>query len=325
MDTNTNFTLQPGMTVYGSEGDKIGDIDVIEGDYFVVRKGFFFPEDHYIPFTAVQSVESEDVYLAVTKDDALNQNWNEAPAGTAESGTYVDETAIDTNYEDASAGVTDVETAEYVADDFDNRGVITDADYAGARNTDAENVPSDAVGVEYVDDDRNTESWGQGTLREDAGTPVSSTDVEHETVDVVEENLDYTKRDVDRGSVRVDKHVVEEQQSIDVPITEEEVHVNRRSVDRPVDNASFEDTTIDIPVHGEEVDVTKTARVVEEIDIDKSATERTETVTDTVRREEVEITGAEIEAENEDVLNDDRSLIDKAKDAVTPDDDTNRQ
>lgn len=325
MDINNNFTLQPGMTVYGSEGDKIGDIDVIEGDSFVVRKGFFFPEDHYIPFTAVQSVESEDVYLAVTKDDALNQNWNQSPAGTAEGGTFVDESNVASNYDDASAGVTDVETAEYVADDFDNRGVITEADYAGTRNTDAEQVQSDVEGVDYVDDDRSTESWGQGTLREDAGTPVSSTDVEHETIEVVEENLDYTKRDVDRGSVRVDKHVVEEEQSIDVPITEEEVHVNRRSVDRPVDTANFDETTIEIPVHGEEVDVTKTARVVEEIDIDKSATERTETVTDTVRREEVEITGADIDAENEDVLNDDRSLLDKAKDAVNPDDDNQRR
>ena len=42
---------------------------------------------------------------------------------------------------------------------------------------------------------------------------------------------------------------------------------------------------------GEEAVVAKTAKVVEEVVIARETTERTETVRDTVRKEEVEITG----------------------------------
>lgn len=328
MDNNNNFSLQQGMTVYGFDGDKIGDVDVIEVEYFIVRKGFFFPEDHYIPFSAIQSVDGEDVVLNVTKDDALNQEWNQVPAA---GGTYVDSANSGEVYNDPAMGVTDVDSEEYVAGTtedpaYGNQNVVpgeetyVDTDPAYLNNDAAR---TDLGETEVTDADRGTEAWGQATLREDAGTPVDRSDVEHETIDVVEEDLDYTKREVDRGAVRVDKHVVEEERSVDVPITEEEVHVNRRSVDRPVDNVDFEETTIDVPVHGEEVDVTKTARVVEEIDIDKTATERTETVSDTVRREEVEITEPE-SADYVDNTDDDKSLLEKAKDSVTPDDDNSR-
>ena len=75
-------------------------------------------------------------------------------------------------------------------------------------------------------------------------------------------------------------------------------------------------------IRGEEVDVSKTARVVEEVDIDKTARERVETVSDTVRREEVEIDTENVHGGvNRDRHDDDRSLMDKAKDAIDPDDD----
>jgi uncharacterized protein (TIGR02271 family) len=74
-------------------------------------------------------------------------------------------------------------------------------------------------------------------------------------------------------------------------VTEEEVHVSRRAVNREAvpSDAAFDEGTIEVPVFGEEVDVQKRARVREEVEISKDAVTETERVTDTVRREEVTI------------------------------------
>jgi uncharacterized protein (TIGR02271 family) len=72
----------------------------------------------------------------------------------------------------------------------------------------------------------------------------------------------------------------------------ETVSVERRPVTdaRPVTNADFTDKVIEMTETDEEAVISKTARVKEEVVIRKDATERTETVRETVRREDVEIT-----------------------------------
>lgn len=111
------------------------------------------------------------------------------------------------------------------------------------------------------------------------------------TIEVVEENLKVGKRDVSHGRVRVRSYVVEEAVSADVNLRSERVELERRVVDRPVISvdAAFLDQTIELEETAEEAVVSKEARVKEEIDLRKVGTERTETVSDTVRRTEVDI------------------------------------
>ncbi len=117
-------------------------------------------------------------------------------------------------------------------------------------------------------------------------------------VPVIEEDLTAGKRSVARGAARIHKDVIEEQQSLDVPVTNEEVNVSRRVVNRAADPAdiAFEEETIRVPLRGEEVVAEKRARVAEEIDVDKAAVTHNAQVTDTVRREEV-VVGGESELE----------------------------
>lgn len=112
-----------------------------------------------------------------------------------------------------------------------------------------------------------------------------------ETIEVVEENLRVSKRETDHGRVRVRSYVVETPVEEEVTLRDEEVHVTRRAVDRPVSSgeALFDDKTLEATEHHEEAVVSKDARVTEEITLDSEASERTETVRDTVRRTEVEI------------------------------------
>jgi uncharacterized protein (TIGR02271 family) len=77
-----------------------------------------------------------------------------------------------------------------------------------------------------------------------------------------------------------------------VRLREESVHVERRPVDRPASEAdlnAFEEGTIEIKTTAEEPVVSKRARVVEEVVVDKDVQERTETIQDTVRRKDVEV------------------------------------
>jgi uncharacterized protein (TIGR02271 family) len=111
-------------------------------------------------------------------------------------------------------------------------------------------------------------------------------------IPVIEEELTATVRGQEAGAVRIEKDVVAEERTLDVPVTEERVRIERRVVDRPVtaaDAETFTDTVIEVPLRSEVVDVDKQAHVVEEIVISKEAVERTERVSDTVRKERVRV------------------------------------
>ncbi|MER2269118.1 YsnF/AvaK domain-containing protein [Methylobacterium oxalidis] len=113
-----------------------------------------------------------------------------------------------------------------------------------------------------------------------------------EYIPVVEEQLKVGKRMTEHGRVRVRSYAVETPVNEQVNLREETVHVDRRPVDRPVtaaDEALFAEKTIEATARGEQAVVDKQARVVEEVGIRKDATQRTETVSDTVRRTEVEV------------------------------------
>jgi uncharacterized protein (TIGR02271 family) len=102
--------------------------------------------------------------------------------------------------------------------------------------------------------------------------------------------LTATVRPQEAGAVRIEKRVVAEDRVLDVPVTEERVRVERRMANRPADTSdigALEETVIEVPLRSETVDVQKQARVAEEVIVGKEAVQRTERVTDTVRREEV--------------------------------------
>ena len=112
-------------------------------------------------------------------------------------------------------------------------------------------------------------------------------------LEVVEEELDVRKRDVEGGGVRVRTYVTERPVEEQVPVREETVHVERRPVDRAVgtDEAdrAFQERSVEMSEKSEEVVVGKRARVVEEVVLSKDVDERTETVRDTVRRTDVDV------------------------------------
>jgi uncharacterized protein (TIGR02271 family) len=110
-------------------------------------------------------------------------------------------------------------------------------------------------------------------------------------IPIVEEQLSVGKREVERGGVRVRSYVVETPVEESVRLRDETINVERRAVNRPADVTAdaFRDRTIELTETDEEAVVAKTARVVEEVVVSKDVTERTEQISDTVRRTEVDV------------------------------------
>ena len=105
-----------------------------------------------------------------------------------------------------------------------------------------------------------------------------------------EEELRARKTPVETGQVELHKEVVSEQRTIDVPVTREEVVVERHPVGpRPADRPIGEGEEIEIPVREEEVTLEKRPVVYEEVEVGKRPVTETERVTETVRREEARI------------------------------------
>ena len=135
---------------------------------------------------------------------------------------------------------------------------------------------------------------GTGAALGSVGTaaPVTGAGEREEVIPVVEEQLVVGKRDVDRGGVRVRSYVTETPVHEQIRLRNERINVERRPVDLPLSSANedaFRERSIDMVATGEEAVVGKTARVVEEVVVSKTADEHVEDVNDTVRRTDVEV------------------------------------
>jgi uncharacterized protein (TIGR02271 family) len=126
-----------------------------------------------------------------------------------------------------------------------------------------------------------------------AGLPGNGS-AREEVIPLSEEELQVGKRTVDRGTTRIRRYVVEKPVEQNVSLQSEKVTVERRQPIGTTANpgaGAFEERIVEVRETAEEPVVSKTAHVAEEVVVGREATERTETVRDTVRREDVEISG----------------------------------
>jgi uncharacterized protein (TIGR02271 family) len=137
------------------------------------------------------------------------------------------------------------------------------------------------------------------------------------TIDVVEEQLQVGKREVERGGVRVVQRVSQKPVRELVRLREEHVVVDRHPVDRPAtgqDLSNFKEGTLEVHERSEEAVVAKTARVVEEVRVGKEVRDREETIEDTVRRKDVDVERLSANDRNERaVAADKKTLTNKDK------------
>lgn len=210
------------------------------------------------------------------------------------------------------AGLDGPEMDDYY-NEIDNGGILlyVDKDYGRMYDSTKDRMDDDPVNVRNVDAEIHTEANVVPHSEMDTGSQPGEINTDEEArLKLHEEKLKVDKEQVERGEVRVRKNVVEEEQSIDIPVSREEVYIERRPIDetKAVDEASaaFEEDgeSIRIPLREEQVEVTKKPVVNEELIVGKKKVEDTETITETVRREEADISSAEeVYAKNRDDIN----------------------
>ena len=124
------------------------------------------------------------------------------------------------------------------------------------------------------------------------GAPMTATGPIDDKLQVVKEDLVVGKREVESGAVRVTSRVVETPVTEQVTLHEERVAIDRRPVNYALSGAAadaFRERTLAARATSEEAVVGKEARVVEEIGLHKEASDRVETVHDTVRETKVDV------------------------------------
>jgi uncharacterized protein (TIGR02271 family) len=251
-----------GMDVYDANDEKIGTVDEVYdtaqagadsasgGGYLRVPTGFLgLGKEHHIPFRDVRRVEGNNIYLRVAKDELDSRGYAEAPAYADEEGAGYAETGRERTTTTGMTGAVE-RTEDRLAG-------------AGGR----------AEG--RVDETRER---AEGLGRE-----------ERRRLLLREEELVPRKRTVQAGEVRLQTEVVQEQRTVEVPLTREEVTVERHPVDRrPAERPIGEQgETISVPVREEEVTVEKRPVVYEEVEVGKRAVQETQQVDATLRREEL--------------------------------------
>lgn len=116
------------------------------------------------------------------------------------------------------------------------------------------------------------------------------------SIPVIEENVQIGKRGVETGGSRLKSRIVEHPVEEHLRLREEYVTVERNPVDRKAtteDLQNFQEREIELIEHAEVPVVSKEARVVEEVKLNKEVQHRDEKIKETVRKTEVEVENIE--------------------------------
>jgi uncharacterized protein (TIGR02271 family) len=128
------------------------------------------------------------------------------------------------------------------------------------------------------------------SVTEPTGSNVQPSSQEEEVIPLAEETLIVGKQTVNRGTTTVRRYVVETPAQQQITLFDEKVVVERR---RPITDAAtgeiLTELTVEMIETSEVPVVAKGVKVREEVVVRRERTKRVETVRDTVRRDEIEV------------------------------------
>ncbi|WP_313818481.1 PRC and DUF2382 domain-containing protein [Citricoccus sp.] len=271
-DFNTVEQLQDA-TVYGTDGEKIGSVGQVYLDdrtnqptFVTVKTGLFGAKETFVPIS--KASPSRDG-LQVPFDKAFVKD---APNVDADGSlTPQEEQRIYEYYSIDSSGTADTGR--------DTAGMGRDTADAGRDTVGTDQGTAGAVPGADHDAGRDT----RGDARRDVGTDTESVTARNEQLNVGTEVHET-------GRVRLRKHAYTDTETVEVPVSREEIVVERE----PVDPNSAEarrgtgDEEVEVTTH-EEVPVVNKTATAEKVTVDKTQVQDTERVAGTVQHEDVEV------------------------------------
>lgn len=147
-------------------------------------------------------------------------------------------------------------------------------------------------------DPLQTDSAHRGTAR----TAMTGDESDEDVLRLAEERLEVGKRLVSEGSTRVRRYTVTDRVSENVSLHEQHAEIFRRPVNETgsPDQVDWSEKTVEVEETHEQPVVNKTAQIIEEVVLRKEASDRVETINDSVRRQEVDIDHARADHLNAD-------------------------
>ena len=264
--TSENIHELLDYNVIDQAGNEIGTLHSFWADsssgkleFIGVKTGWLFGHNHVIP---VDRVEFDDTARAIRVP-------------------YDAEFIKGAQSIDANAEITDAEEAEIY------RYYNVSAGGRTATDTTVNTATTGAAGYAAT-----ANTVGTATTANTAAMAGTATDKDNIEVPLTEEQVKVGKRTVDAGQVRLRKIVRTEIVNQPVEIRREDVVVERVAagdVRTGAATSDFKEETIDVPLSREEVVVAKEAHVTGAVRLHKTAESETQNVSETVRKEDVEV------------------------------------
>jgi uncharacterized protein (TIGR02271 family) len=253
-----------GQDVYDETGSKIGsasevylDDETGQPEWVTVRTGLFGTKESFVPIRDADLTD-DGVRVPVSKDrvkDAPKIDTDGHLSPTEEQELY--------RYYGLGGTSTTTETTGM----------------AGTQST---------TGM-ATSDTTNT----HGTVGHDTSGPTTD-----DAMTRSEERMTVGTRQEEVGRARLRKYVVSENVTETVPVSHEEVRVEREpitdaNIGSAMDGPAISEEEHEVTLHAERPVVAKEAVPVERVRLDKQTVTEQETVSDTVRKEQIEMEGAE--------------------------------
>ncbi len=264
---NLNDILNNKGTVLSSSGDKIGSVDQFYVDdasgriaWVSVHTGLFGTSESYIPLDDA-TVQGNDVVVPYTKDQVKDAPKVNTDGGALEED---DQDVLYRHYGIGGTGFADTTTGGYT--DTSTTDYDTTTTGAGA-----------GVGT------------GLGT---DAGHDTSGPNTD-DAMTRSEERVNVGTRQTETGRARLRKFIVTENVTTTVPVSHEEVRIEREpitegNVGAALSGGDLTEEEHEVILHAERPVVEKETVPVERVRLDKDVVTETESVSSDVRKEEID-------------------------------------
>lgn len=283
MDRNALDQLQ-NSTVFATDGDKIGSVGQVylddvtnEPTFVTVKTGLFGARETFVPLQQAQTT-ADGITVPFEKSfvkDAPNVDADGSLTPEEEQRIY------------------EYYSMEYSAADYDGDvrrdDVRTDAGAAGVAGTAGVAGVADRRDEAVVDGDRHdvTDRDHRDVADHDRRDVTDA-----DSVVVKDEHLNVGTERRASGRVRLRKQAYTTTETVEVPVTREEVVVERESVDPNSAEArtAGRDGDVEVTTYEETPVVDKTVDA-EKVSLGKRQVQDTETVTEEVRHEDVKVDG----------------------------------
>jgi uncharacterized protein (TIGR02271 family) len=279
-----------GQDVYDESGDKIGsaaevylDDETGQPEWVTVRTGLFGTKESFVPIRNAD-LTNDGVRVPVSKSQV-----KDAPKIDTDGHLSPQEEQELYRYYGLGEGVnSSIDTTGVQTSGMQTSGVQTSGmQTSGMQTSGVETTGAETTGMQTT----GTET--RGAVGHDTSGPTTD-----DAMTLSEERLNVGTRSEEVGRARLRKYVVTENVTETVPVTREEVRLEREPItDANIDNAmsgpAISEEEHEVTLHAERAVVDKEAVPVERVRLDKTTVTEQEQVTEGLRKEEIEVDGAD--------------------------------